>query len=221
MERQPEPEPMDIAEEADAYVQADFADVNAAFVTRLMHFVGTQTGARCLDLGTGPGDIPIRIVRYGLRWHVIAADISAPMLAHAQRAIRAAGYTWAVHLVQLDAKGTPFPSGAFDIVFSNSILHHVTDTDIFWSELKRVGKPGAFVLVRDLARPASIEDASAIVEVHARAESALLQEEFYRSLLAAYTPDEVRTQLDHAGLHGLRVEMVTDRHLDIFGRLPL
>ena len=38
-------------------------------------------------------------------------------------------------------------------------------------------------------------------------------------LLAAYTPEEVREQLDQADLGVLDVAMVSDRHLDIFGRL--
>ena len=47
-----------------------------------------------------------------------------------------------------------------------------------------------------------------------------MQEQYYDSLLSAYTPAEVRSQLARAGLDMLRVEKVTDRHMDIFGRLP-
>jgi hypothetical protein len=58
--------------------------------------------------------------------------------------------------------------------------------------------------------------AKKIVAKNAGGESAILQEEFYRSLLAAYTVSEVRTQLKHAGLP-LSVTMVSDRHLDAWG----
>jgi hypothetical protein len=90
----------------------------------------------------------------------------------------------------------------------------------FWAEIKRVGKPGAFVLLRDLARPDTPDGVRAIVDKYASQESALLQEEFYRSLLASYALDELRVQLNRAQLNLLRVEMVSDRHLDVFGRLP-
>ena len=60
-----------------------------------------------------------------------------------------------------------------------------------WREIRRLGSAGAWVLLRDLARPASLAHAAAIVQEYARHESVLLQEEFYRSLLAAYTPDEI------------------------------
>ena len=220
MLREPEPEAMDIAEEADAYATADFAEVNTAFVNRLLYFVGNQKPTLCLDLGTGPGDIPVRIIGQGLPWRIVAADVSLPMLAHARNIVRAAGFRWAVRLIRMDAKWMPFPSAVFDVVFSNSILHHLVEPQPLWTEIKRVGKPGAFVLLRDLARPDTPEAARAIVEKHARLESALLQEEFYRSLLASYTPEEIRVQLDRAQLSSLRVEMVSDRHLDVFGRLP-
>ncbi len=220
MPRVPEPEAMDIAEEAEAYACADFAEVNAAFVNRLLYFVGKETSARCLDIGTGPADIPVRVLRAGLHWYITAADISGPMLAHAHEAVAHAGLDWGIHLVRVDAKGAPFPSDTFDIVVSNSILHHVADTHLFWSELKRVAKPRAFVLLRDLARPPDPEAARGIVDKYATQESTLLQEEYYRSLMAAFTPDEVRGQLADAGMGLLRVEMVSDRHYDVFGRIP-
>ena len=59
-----------------------------------------------------------------------------------------------------------------------------------------------------------------LVAEHAGDESALLQEEFYRSLLAAYRPDEVRAQLAEAGLANLEVAAVSDRHLDVWGQAP-
>jgi hypothetical protein len=105
------------------------------------------------------------------------------------------------------------------VVFSNSILHHVTETGAFWAELKRLAAPAAAVLLRDLARPASREEARRIVRQYAGGESALLQEEFYRSLLSAYTADEVRAQLARAGIAALEVETASDRHLDVIGRL--
>jgi len=219
LKRLPEGEVMDLPEEAAAYARADFADVNAVFVERLLELAGTLDAALALDLGTGPGDIPVRLVRARPGWRVVAADASMAMLAFACRAARQAGPAAPVYPVLADAKSCPFPGHIFDVVFSNSILHHITETGLFWAEVRRVAKPGAWVLLRDLARPRSTDAARAIVREHAGDESELLQEEFYRSLLSAYTPDEVRAQLLRAGLGGCTVEMVSDRHLDIVGRV--
>ena len=63
MQRVPEPEYMDLNHEAQAYAEADFTEVNAAFVERLMEVAGDVDQAWALDLGTGPADIPVRVAR--------------------------------------------------------------------------------------------------------------------------------------------------------------
>ncbi|MBN2309525.1 MAG: class I SAM-dependent methyltransferase [Candidatus Hydrogenedentes bacterium] len=212
--RQPEPEYMDLDDEAVVYAEADFADVNAAFVERLIELTPAPGPLLALDLGTGPADIPRRAVAARPGWRIVAQDASFAMLSIARRADRAMG------LVQSDAKRLPFAPASFDLVFSNSILHHITNVEPFWAEVKRVAKPGAAVFLRDLARPDSAERAHAIVETYSGREPDLLKEEFYRSLLSAYTPGEIRGQLERAGLAMLDVALVTDRHVDIWGTVP-
>lgn len=221
MQRQPEPEYMDLPEEAEAYAAADFSQVNEAFVARLIEVAGGRERATALDLGTGPADIPIGVVKQRPGWHVTAADASQAMLDIAAKSVARAGFDGCIELVLTDAKALNLPAGKFDVVFCNSILHHINDVDAFWSQIKRVAAVGAVIFVRDLARPADEAAARRIVDQNAGSESALLQEEFYRSLLAAYTVDEVRDQLWRVGLAGLQVWMVTDRHLDVFGTLHL
>ncbi len=217
--RIPEPEYMDDGAEAEAYAAADFSSVNAAFAERLAALAAGIDKAEALDLGTGPADIPIRVAKLKPAWRITGADASAAMLEIARKNLAAAGLRGRVVLVKTDAKGMQLPETAFDVVFSNSILHHITDTHSLWSEVLRVAKPGALIFFRDLARPASAAAARAIVDTYAGTESTLLQEEYYRSLLSAYTVEEVRAQLAEAGLRGLTVAMATDRHLDVYGRL--
>ncbi len=212
MQRQPEPEYMDLADEADAYAEADFNDVNQVFAERLFE-LADDAPYSALDLGTGPADIPRRVTLGRPHWRIAALDAAFAML----RIAHARGWDHAFMLVQGDAKGLPFADHAFDVIFTNSILHHLSDPFLFWREIKRVAKPGALLFLRDLSRPETGEQAHAIVVKHSGNESELLQEEFYRSLLAAYTPNEIRVQLTQAGLHGLHVEQITDRHLDVYG----
>jgi len=219
IQRQPEPEVMNDPTEARAYAAADFTQVNQVFVERLLELVGPRPAATALDLGTGPADIPLRVVAVRPRWRVVAVDASRPMLEWAHQAVQKAGRLAAVGLVMADAKDLPFAPRSFDVIFSNSILHHITATERLWREIERLGRPGATVLIRDLARPANPQAARSIVHRYAGGESPLLQEEYYRSLLSAYTPREVRAQLDAAGFRTLQVAMVSDRHLDVFGHL--
>ncbi len=219
MERQPEPELMDLESEAAAYADADFAEVNAAFVERLLELIGHHDHPVAVDLGTGPGDIPLRIAAGRGGWRILAVDASWAMLQRAREASRNATAAEAVHFIQADVKRLPVTSRSCDIVFSNSILHHVSGTAAFWAEVRRIARRGTWVLVRDLVRPGSRDEARQLVDRYAGGESPLLQEEFYRSFLAAYTPEEVREQIAQAGLVGLGVELVTDRHLDVVGRI--
>jgi ubiquinone/menaquinone biosynthesis C-methylase UbiE len=220
IERIPEPELMDDADEALAYAQADFAAVNRAFVERLVEFAeGSGEIRAVVDLGCGPADIPRRLALAKPTWRITAVDAASAMLELAKPALAEAGVADRVSLVLADAANTGLPDRAFDVVTSNSILHHVRDPLAFWREVVRLGKPGGLVFLRDLFRPEDDRAARDIVHTHAGAESRLLQEEFHRSLLSAYTPEEIRTQLHAVGLSHFGVECITDRHVDVFGRL--
>ena len=219
MKRRTEPEFIDLAHEAEAYAHADFSEVNEAFVERLTE-LAPAAEALTIDLGTGASDIPVRLLRRRPRWRIVAVDASSAMLAFAIEKLEEQDLSSNIALALVDAKNTPFADRTVDVVFSNSILHHLTDTAAFWRETARIAKGGAVIFLRDLARPATEQEAHRIVNRHAYNETALLQQEYYRSLLASWTPDEIREQLREAGLPGLKAEMVDDRHFDVSGSLP-
>ena len=72
----------------------------------------------------------------------------------------------------------------------------------------------------DLLRPATRRVATRLVTTYASAEHELLQQDFYNSLLAAYTAKEIKTQLKIAGLDKLKTQRVSDRHVLVYGDLP-
>src|SRR5207244_13591571 len=80
MERILEPEVMDDAAHALAYARADFAEVNRGFVDRFRTSFPDLAGSRVVDLGCGPGDIPIRLARLLPALAVTAVDAPVPML---------------------------------------------------------------------------------------------------------------------------------------------
>jgi ubiquinone/menaquinone biosynthesis C-methylase UbiE len=212
---------MDRSDEAAAYAEADFCEVNEAFIERLLELAGPADSMRVCDLGTGPADIPLRLARRRPAWQLTAVDIAPAMLDLARQALRQAGLERSVELVLADAKHltAALPLGGFDAVISNSILHHVSDVRAYWQQAAALAGKNALFFHRDLARPDSEAQARQIVQQYATDATTLLQEEYYRSLLAAYTPEEVRMQLHRAGLDGLEVRLSSDRHLDIFGRV--
>ena len=217
MHRQPEPELMDLAHEAEAYAAADFSDVNAAFVDRLLSLAWTLDRARCVDLGCGPGDIAIRLAQQRALWHIDCVDAADAMIELARTAVARADVR-NVRLHLADAKQTRLAAG-YDVIFSNSLLHHLPDPLPMWREVRRLARPGAIVFVRDLVRPQTYDLAEEMVEQYAGRESDTLRQEFYRSLLSAFTPGEIRAQLEEAGLSELEIRQATDRHVDVSGVL--
>ena len=219
MQRIPEAEIMDIPERAQAYADADFREVNEAFVKRLLELAGDLASARVLDLGTGPGEMPFRIAAQRPGWRIVGLDASMPMLRLGEAARREGSTAMAHRFVLADAKRTPFADDTFDVIFSNSILHHVDDPVAFWKEAARVAKPGALLFVRDLLRPESPEAARDLVETYAKDEHSLLKEDFYNSLLASYTISEVHDQIHLEGIQAAKVSQCGDRHFDVVIRV--
>jgi ubiquinone/menaquinone biosynthesis C-methylase UbiE len=208
---------MDDPLEVAAYDEADFSEVNRDLARFAIETAGAR--GRAIDLGTGPACIPLELCALAPGWRVVAVDVSRSMLDRARARLQAAGLSRRVALKLADAGAGPLPRSRFDLVLSNSLLHHLRDPVAFWEQVGRLAGGGGAVVLQDLARPESPERAARLVRKHAGADSALLQELFCRSLLAAYTPAELCEQLRFAGLRGLAVEMVSDRHLRVHGRL--
>ena len=111
------------------------------------------------------------------------------------------------------------PAGAWDAVISNSLLHHLPNPRVLWDSVRQLGKKGAAVQVMDLMRPESEAAAQELVDRYAADAPTILREDFYNSLLAAYTTVEVSDQLLRAGLDRLKIETASDRHWIVSGRL--
>ena len=221
MQRTPEPELMDDAAQALAYARADFSEPNTAFVDHVSAALPEPRRATILDLGCGPGDITLRLAARFPDARVIGVDGAGAMLVLAHEALAASpALAPRVDFVHAMLGALPQDIAGVDAVVSNSLLHHLPDPALLWSVVARAGRRGATVVVMDLARPPSVEDAARIVATHAAGEPAVLREDFHNSLLAAYTPEEVRLQLAAAGLACIEVRRVSDRHWLAAGRLP-
>jgi ubiquinone/menaquinone biosynthesis C-methylase UbiE len=218
MKRIPEREVMAGEAEVRAYRDTDFSDVNRLFARRLLRMAGRR-GGRALDIGTGPAEIPIFLCEMAPRWRVTAVDASQGMLEVARAKVRRHGLEERIRIQKGDAKSLRGLRRPFDLVFSNGVLHHISDPIAFWREVRRLLVPGGHVLVQDLLRPGTRAQARRLVRRYSQGASRLLKRLFLQSFLAAYTPAEVRAQLEEAGISGWKVRKVSDRHVAVFGRL--
>ena len=214
LERILEPEVMDNADEAHAYDAMDHTQPNMAFVERLLELGIDQCG-KALDLGTGPGDIPIMLCGPTQGVSVLAVDLAKSMLDLAEKKIALAGLGSRVTLAQMDVKALDLPDDSCDAVFSNTILHHLPEPAAMLAEAARVLRPGGLLLIRDLIRPETKEQLDALVDQHAADCDAEQRKLFADSLHAALTPDELRGLAIANGLGDCEVVIDTDRHMSL------
>ncbi len=203
---------MDTEEEAVDYDAMDHTGPNAAFVDRLVEL---GASGRMLDIGTGPGHIPLLVAERIARATVVGIDLSRHMLALAEGKRAASAHRDRVSFQVADAKGLDFDDDAFDAVFSNTILHHIPEPGPFLAEARRVLRPGGALLIRDLFRPDTPARVDELVALYATDCNEHQRELFRASLCAALTPDELR---DVAAAHGLGdadIVVDSDRHVSI------
>ena len=212
---------MDEAEQAAAYANADFEAPHRFFIELFQRVFPDDpvSSGTVLDLGCGPADISVRFARAYPDCVLHGIDGAGAMLREGQRRLTREMLVQRIHLHQANLPQDPAPRAAYDVIISNSLLHHLHDPQVLWQAINQYGQPGTPIFVMDLQRPTDQQQARALVEEYASDEPMILQRDFYHSLCAAFTPDEVQQQLAEAGLAYLEVESVSDRHLIVHGRL--
>ncbi|PSK98897.1 methyltransferase family protein [Murinocardiopsis flavida] len=103
-----------------------------------------------LDVGTGPGVLVAEIARRRADLRITGVDLSADMVAAAQRNLGPFGARAAARVG--DVTDLPFPDDSFDLIVSSFSLHHWDDPDGAVPELARVLKPGGRLAVYDFER---------------------------------------------------------------------
>jgi ubiquinone/menaquinone biosynthesis C-methylase UbiE len=106
-------------------------------------------GTRILDVGTGPGTIPIELAAAAPQVTIDGLDLSPQMIGHATAAARAAGCYDRVTFVAADAGDMPFPDDSFDLIVSSMSQHHWSDVPAVVREIRRVLRPGGHAWIYD------------------------------------------------------------------------
>jgi cyclopropane fatty-acyl-phospholipid synthase-like methyltransferase len=140
------------------------------------------------------------------------------MLDLARQRVAAAGLSDRINLRLTRLPDDALRGCEFDAVISNSLLHHLADPTVLWETVAACARPGAPIMVMDLVRPFDGAQVAHLVDTYASDADPILRADFANSLFAAYMPDEVAIQLVDAGVTGLRIDQVSDRHMVITGR---
>lgn len=152
-------------------VQDQFDPQAQAYLTSAVHAAGPdllasrERATRCLpphaevlDVGTGAGHLSFALAPVAAR--VVALDPSPGMLAAVRQAAAARGCAQ-IETCEAAATALPFATGCFDLVCTRYSAHHWLDIPRALKEMRRVVRPGGFILVIDL-----LGDDDPLVDTH-------------------------------------------------------
>jgi SAM-dependent methyltransferase len=117
---------------------------------RLLDKVGVEPGARCLDVGCGPGELMCLLAeRAGERGHVLGIDIDAELGSRGLARLHAAGYAQCA-FAQIDIQNDGVvPGTPYDVVYARLLLLHVDDVVAVLRRLWSCVAPGGHLIVQD------------------------------------------------------------------------
>ena len=213
MNRILEPEVMDTWLEATAYDAMDFESVNSGFATDAIDL--DPHAIKILDVGTGTARIPILMCQQRPQYLITAIDLAQSMLIIGQRNVEEAGLNQRIRLERVDSKRMPYPDLEFDMVVSNSLVHHIPDPLSLFQEIKRLVRPGGAILIRDLIRPESDDVVNQLVAKIGEDYDPHQQQLFRDSLTAALTLVEVQELIDRVGLAQVELAQSSELHWTI------
>lgn len=122
----------------------------AAFVNQLIQMTPIPERGRMLDLATGTGVIPRKVLNAGLRRSPIhGLDITGSMLMRARKKIITAGIQNQVHLVCASAMETPYVCESFALITCALATHHM-DVRLLLSETSRILHKGGMLSIADV-----------------------------------------------------------------------
>ena len=119
---------------------------------------GPLSALRILDVGTGIGDYPRELVRWGFRHGVDVSVVGVDISEAAVAAAREASRSWRpeesarVSFAVADARDLPYPSDDFSVVTSALFFHHLSDREAagVLHQMSRIARLG--VIVNDIHR---------------------------------------------------------------------
>ncbi len=218
MHRVLEPELMQDSEQVKAYAQADFSAPHNHFIELIVEQLQEQVLTRSvLDLGCGPGDVTVRFAQKFSATTIDAIDGSQAMLSYARNSLPEI-LQQRIRYIHGYLPDTGWSSLKYQTIISNSLLHHLPDPSVLWQTIKQYAVTGARIFVMDLLRPESISQAREMVRIYAPEEPEILQTDFFNSLLAAFSLDEIKEQLNSEGLV-LSVKQISDHHIFIYSKV--
>ena len=188
----------------------DLARVNRFFggyspsIRGVADLVGERRRASVLDVGTGSGDTPRRLVRWGRRhqksFDITGIDLSPETIDYARR--RSSSFD-EIDFEVCDLFEMP-PESSFDVVHAALMLHHLPDEDAVAGLRKMYEMSRLGVVINDLHRhPVAYAGSRMLLPVLSK--NRLIRHDGPLSVLRAFRKEELETLAVRAGLPHFRI----------------
>lgn len=108
-----------------------------------------------VDIGTGPGRLPIEIAKRVKKARLFGIDLSPDMIKLARKNADEAGVGKRVEFRVSSASDTGLKDNSMDLVLSTNTLHHLSEPVKAFNEIYRILKPGGEAWLFDGRKDAS------------------------------------------------------------------
>ena len=184
---------------ATAYEKATRMVIDRYYRPLAEEIVTSTVEGTILDLGTGPGYLPIEIARKSPSIRIIGIDLSRKLIHMARVNAARAGFSDRLTFEVGDAARLQFDDNVFDMVMSTGMLHSLRNPEKVLTEIYRVLKIGGEARIYDPAKVATQIDRK-------RWKASLnLRERFFlwgfglfglHKPIKTYEPDQIRTVIE-------------------------
>ena len=198
---------------ASSYEKATRLVIDSYYSQVADEIVSRFTAGTMLDLGTGPGYLPIEIAKRQPDINIIGIDLSKKLIHMARTNAAKAGLSDQLRFEVGNSARLRFGDDAFDMVLSTGMLHSLKDPVRVFKEIYRVLKKGGEAWVFDPAKVASDVD-----RVKWKA-SLTIGEKFFLQLfksiglhkpIATYRRDEVLPMIEASGFKDYGIDEKDD-----------
>ncbi len=170
------------------------------FVKFILYELNVTDNSNVLEIGPGPGWITIIMAKENSTLKITGLEISEDMIRVANKNIDDEGVKDRIEFIQGDATNmNQFEENSFDVIITHDSLHHWDNPIRVFNEIARVLKPNGIFCVGDGRRDIGL-GAKLIFNIAKLNISKEISYYWKTSILAGYTPEEIRTMLDQTDL---------------------
>ncbi len=179
------------------------------FAEFILYDLKLKNHSKVLEIGPGPAWISIIMVKENPTIHITGLEISKDMIRVASKNIKDEKVEKNFTFIQGNAKNmSMFEDYSFDAVISHDSLHHWEKPLKVFNEIARVIKDDGVFCIGDGRRDIGL-GAKIIFNIVRLFIPKQMSYYWKTSIMAGYTPTEVKEMLDHTNLTG-KYEIIAD-----------